>query len=226
MYVGEGQSFVLADIPGIIEGASEGAGLGHDFLRHIDRCRLLIHLVDVSGSEGRDPVEDFDAICAELESWSPELAGRPQLVAANKCDLLEPDSDNLQRLREHVESMGFRLFELSAATTQGSRELMQAAAAELDHLPPVTVYEPDYVPPEPELSSPEDIRIVHDGDTWFCEGEWLARLVASINFGDYESRMYFDRRLRQAGFFDRLEAEGITDGDTVSIYDIEFEYQS
>ena len=136
VYVGEGQSFVLADIPGIIEGASEGAGLGHDFLRHIDRCRLLIHLVDVSGSEGRDPVEDFDAICAELESWSPELASRPQLVAANKCDLLGDDTENLERLRKHVETKGHKFFELSAATTQGSRELMLAAADELDHLPP------------------------------------------------------------------------------------------
>lgn len=226
VYIGEGSSFVLADIPGIIEGASEGAGLGHEFLRHIDRCRLLIHLVDVSGSEGRDPVEDFDAICAELGQWSPELASRPQLVAANKCDLLEEGSDNLKRLREHVEAKGYRLFELSAATTQGSRELMQAAAAELDHLPPVTVYEADYVAPETLPVSPDDIIVAHDGNTWYCEGEWLARLVAGINFGDYESRMYFDRRLRQAGFFDRLEAEGIRDGDTVSIYDIEFEYQS
>lgn len=226
VYISEGKSFVIADIPGIIEGASEGAGLGHDFLRHIDRCRLLIHLVDVSGSEGRDPVEDFDTICEELKAWSPELASRPQIVAANKCDLLDPESDNLERLRAHVEAAGWKLYELSAATTQGSRELMLAAAAELDHLPPVTVYEADYVKPELELGSPDDIKITHDGNTWYCEGDWLARLVASINFGDYESRMYFDRRLRQAGFFDRLESLGIADGDTVSIYDIEFEYQS
>ena len=226
VYIREGESFVLADIPGIIEGASGGAGLGHDFLRHIDRCRLLIHLVDVSGSEGRDPVEDFDAICAELSAWSAELASRPQLVAANKCDLLGEDRTNLERLRAHVEARGCRFFELSAATTQGAMELMRAAQAELDHLPPVTVYEADYVAPEPELGSSEEISIRRDGGTWYCEGAWLARLVASVNFGDYESRMYFDRRLRQAGFFDRLEAEGIRDGDTVSIYDIEFEYQS
>ena len=131
VYVDEGVSFVLADIPGIIEGASDGAGLGHDFLRHIDRCRLLIHLVDVSGSEGRDPVEDFEAINAELAQYNAELASRPQLVAANKCDLLEPGSDNLERLRAHVEGKGLRLFELSAASTQGTRELMRAAAGEL-----------------------------------------------------------------------------------------------
>ena len=124
VYVAEGASFVLADIPGIIEGASEGAGLGHDFLRHIDRCRLLIHVVDVSGSEGRDPVEDFDAIEKELAEYSPELSSRPRLVAANKCDLLGDDRENLDRLRAHVEEKGWELFELSAATTAGTRELM------------------------------------------------------------------------------------------------------
>ena len=225
VYVDEGVSFVLADIPGIIEGASGGAGLGHDFLRHIDRCRLLIHLVDVSGSEGRDPVEDFEAINAELEQYNPELASRPQLVAANECDLLEPGSDNLERLRAHVEAKGCRFFELSAASTVGTRELMRAAAGELAHLPPVTVYEPDYVPPEPEIGTAEDVVIRHDGDMWIVEGDWLARLVASVNFSDYESRMYFDRCLRTAGIFERMEALGVKDGDTVSLYDIEFEYK-
>ena len=225
VYVDEGVSFVLADIPGIIEGASGGAGLGHDFLRHIDRCRLLIHLVDVSGSEGRDPVEDFEAINAELEQYNPELASRPQLVAANKCDLLDPGSDNLERLRAHVEAKGCRFFELSAASTVGTRELMRAAAGELAHLPPVTVYEPDYVPPEPEIGTAEDVVIRHDGDMWIVEGDWLARLVASVNFSDYESRMYFDRCLRTAGIFERMEALGVKDGDTVSLYDIEFEYK-
>lgn len=225
VYVDEGVSFVLADIPGIIEGASDGAGLGHDFLRHIDRCRLLIHLVDVSGSEGRDPVEDFEAINAELAQYNADLASRPQLVAANKCDLLEPGSDNLERLRAHVEAKGLKLFELSAASTQGTRELMRAAAGELAHLPPVTVYEPDYVPPEPEIGTADDVQIRRDGDVWIVEGDWLAKLVATVNFSDYESRMYFDRCLRSAGFFDRMEAMGVQNGDTVSIYDIEFEYQ-
>ncbi len=225
VYVDEGVSFVLADIPGIIEGARAGAGLGHDFLRHIDRCRLLIHLVDVSGSEGRDPVEDFEAINAELAQYNADLASRPQLVAANKCDLLEPGSDNLERLRAHVEAKGLKLFELSAASTQGTRELMRAAAGELAHLPPVTVYEPDYVPPEPEIGTADDVQIRRDGDVWIVEGDWLAKLVATVNFSDYESRMYFDRCLRSAGIFDRMEAMGVQNGDTVSIYDIEFEYQ-
>ena len=225
VYVDEGVSFVLADIPGIIEGASDGAGLGHDFLRHIDRCRLLIHLVDVSGSEGRDPVEDFEAINAELAQYNADLASRPQLVAANKCDLLEPGSDNLERLRAHVEAKGLKLFELSAASTQGTRELMRAAAGELAHLPPVIVYEPDYVPPEPEIGTADDVQIRREGDVWIVEGDWLAKLVATVNFSDYESRMYFDRCLRSAGIFDRMEAMGVQNGDTVSIYDIEFEYQ-
>ena len=227
VYVDEHVSFVLADIPGIIEGASEGAGLGHDFLRHIDRCRLLIHLVDVSGSEGRDPVEDFETINSELSRYSPELASRPQLVAANKCDLLDDAGrENLARLRAHVETQGLKLFEISAASTHGTRELMRAAAAELQHLPPIAVFEPDYVPPAPEIGRPEDVKITHDGRTWYLEGDWLARLVATVNFSDYESRMYFDRNLRSAGIYDRMEELGVQDGDTVSIYDIEFEYQS
>ncbi len=225
VYVDEGVSFVLADIPGIIEGASDGAGLGHDFLRHIDRCRLLIHLVDVSGSEGRDPIEDFEAINAELAQYNAELASRPQIVAANKCDLLEEGSDNLERLRAHVEGKGMRLFELSAASTQGTRELMRAAAGELAHLPPVTVYEPDYVPPEPELGTADEVEIKREDGVWYVEGQWLARLVASVNFSDYESRMYFDRCLRTAGIFERMEELGVQNGDTVSMYDIEFEYQ-
>ncbi len=225
VYVDEGVSFVLADIPGIIEGASAGAGLGHDFLRHIDRCRLLIHLVDVSGSEGRDPIADFEAINAELREYDPALAERPQIVAANKCDLLPPDSEALARFQAYVEERGYRFFPLSAATSQGSRELMRAAAGMLATLPPVTVYEPDYVPPAPEIGTAEELTIRRSGDVWEVEGPWLERLLGSINFSDYESRMYFDRALRQAGVFDRMEAMGVQEGDAVSIYDLEFEYQ-
>ena len=151
VYVDEGVSFVMADIPGIIEGASDGAGLGHDFLRHIDRCRLLVHLVDVSGSEGRDPVEDFDAINAELKEYSEELASRPQIVVANKCDLLEEGSDNLERLRRHVEEKGFSFFEISAAVHHGTRELVGECARCLRELPPIASFEADYIPPEPKV---------------------------------------------------------------------------
>ena len=226
VWVEEGVSFVMADIPGIIEGASEGAGLGHDFLRHIDRCRLLVHVVDVSGSEGRDPIADFDTINAELEQYSPELADRPQIVVANKTDIMA-DPENLEKLRAHVEALGYPLYEISAAAHQGTRELVWKIADKLSTLPPVKVFEPEYVrrPPQIDPSVPPTIERVDDGHTWLVESPWLQRLMNSINLKDYESRMFFDKSLRDSGLFQLLEEMGIEDGDTVSIYDIEFEYQ-
>ena len=225
IYVDEGVSFVMADIPGIIEGAAEGAGLGHDFLRHIDRCRLLVHVVDVSGSEGRDPVEDFDAICAELHDYSVDLSNRPMIVAANKTDLLMPESDNLERLRQRCEDLGIELYEISAGTTQGTRNLMRVVAEKLRTLPPVTIYEPEYVAPIVEAGDPDALEIEHYGNTWLVTGTWLERLILDINFDDYESRNYFDLQLRKCGLFTRLEEMGIQDGDVVDIYDMQFEYQ-
>ena len=225
IYVEEGVSFVMADIPGIIEGAAEGAGLGHDFLRHIDRCRLLVHVVDVSGSEGRDPVEDFNAICDELHNYSVDLSNRPMIVAANKTDLLDPESDNLQRLRTVVEAAGCELYEISAGTTQGTRQLMRVVAQKLSTLPPVTIYEPEYVAPVAEVGDPNALEIEHLGNTWVITGTWLERMVQNINFDDYESRNYFDIQLTKCGLYKRLEEMGIQDGDTVDIYDLEFEYQ-
>ena len=225
VYVDEGVSFVMADIPGIIEGASEGAGLGHDFLRHIDRCRLLVHLVDVSGSEGRDPVQDFEAINAELREYNPELAERPQIVVGNKCDLLGGERGNIEKLRAHVEEKGYDFFELSAVSHQGTRELVKECARRLKELPPLAPYEADYVPPEPKVDSSGELTIEHFDDMWLVEGPWLQRLVATVNFSDYESRMYFDRILREAGVFKRMEEMGVRDGDTVSMYDLMFEYK-
>ena len=224
VYVDEGVSFVMADIPGIIEGAAEGAGLGHDFLRHIDRCRLLIHVVDVSGSEGRDPVADFEAINAELAQYSPQLAQRKMIVAANKVDIME-DPALLERLKAHVEAQGYSLYEISAAAHQGVRELVQDVAGILDQLPPVTVYEPEYVPRLPEIDTTQALSIQQEDDVWLVEGPWLQRLISNVNFGDIESRNWFDHMLRQSGLFDRLEQMGIRDGDIVSMYDLEFEYQ-
>ncbi len=224
VYAGEGVSFVMADIPGIIEGASEGAGLGHDFLRHIDRCRLLIHVVDVSGSEGRDPVEDFKTINAELEQYSPNLAKRPQLVAANKIDIAA-DPGKLEEFRVYIKEQGLELFEISAATTSGVRELVNAAAAKLAHLPPVLIYEPEYIQ-KPELdTAPEDLKIEVVDDVWMIEGKWMEKLVRNTNFSDTESMAYFDRMLRNNGIFEKLEEMGIKEGDTVSIYNLEFEYK-
>ncbi len=224
VWVEDGVSFVMADIPGIIEGASEGAGLGHDFLRHVDRCRLLVHVVDVSGSEGRDPAADFDAINEELKRYSPELAERPQIVAANKTDIME-DSKNLEALRAHVEAQGYPLVEISAAAHRGTRELVKRIAERLSVLPPVTVYEPEYVPRVPKANTSAPLDIQHEEGVWFVEGPWLRRLMANVNFADYESRMWFDRTLREAGVFQRLEDMGIQDGDTVSMDGFEFEYQ-
>ncbi len=225
IYVDEGASFVMADIPGIIEGAAEGAGLGHDFLRHIDRCRLMIHMVDVSGCEDRDPVEDFEKINSELANYSEALASRPMIVAANKCDLIPEGSDNLERLRAYVTERGYEFYEISAATTQGTRQLMRIVASKLQDLPPVVVYEPEYVKPLAEAGEADDLTIQQFGDTWVISGKWLQQLINDINFGDYESRMYFDRQLRKSGLFTRLEEMGIEDGDTVSIYDFEFDYE-
>ena len=224
VYVEEGVSFVMADIPGIIEGAADGAGLGHDFLRHIDRCRLLIHVVDVSGSEGRDPVADFEAINEELARWSPELAGRKMIVAANKVDIME-DPSLLDKLRAHVEGLGLELVTISAAAHQGTRELVLRTAQLLQELPPVAVYEPTYVERPPEVDTDGAVDIQEFDGTWVIDAPWLQRLIANVNFGDYESRNWFDQKLRQSGLFDKLEEMGIKDGDIVSMYDLEFEYQ-
>ena len=183
-----------------------------------------MHVVDVSGCEGRDPVADFDAINQELRQYSPELAGRPQIVAANKTDIM-PDDTLLAALREHVEALGLPLYTISAAAHQGTRELVNAVAARLAELPPVVVYEPNYVkrPPKVDMSQPLEITV--EDNVYAIEGPWLQRLISNTNFGDYESRNWFDRMLRESGLFDRLEAMGIQDGDLVSMYNLEFEYQ-
>jgi GTP-binding protein len=224
VYVEEGSSFVMADIPGIIEGASEGAGLGHDFLRHIERCRLIVHVVDVSGSEGRDPVADFEAINEELFRYNEALAARPQLVAANKSDIMK-DPEILERFRAAIADKGYRVFEVSAATHQGIRELVYACAEELKKLPPITVFEPEYVEPEPVLETADDLTIEVEDNVFYIEGPWMERLLNRVNLSDSESLHYFDRILRASGLFTRLEDLGINEGDTVCIYHWEFEYK-
>ena len=221
VYVREGSSFVMADIPGIIEGASEGAGLGHDFLRHIERCRLIVHIVDVSGSEDRDPVSDFETLNKELREYDPELSERPQLVAANKCDIAQ-DRELTERFVQHVAERGHKLFLISAATGEGVRELVNAAMAELDKLPPISVYKSDYVHKTHIRGNPEDLKIEVYDDVWTIEGQWMEELLRNVNFSEYESRMFFERVLRNHGVYKRLEQMGIKDGDTVSIYDLEF----
>ena len=214
-------SFVMADIPGLIEGAADGAGLGIDFLRHVERCRLLIHIVDVSGSEDRDPVEDFERINSELFLYSEELASRPQIVAANKCDLAQDDT-NLQRLIAHCESYGYPVFSMSAAMAEGTRELMNRTAEELSKLPPIKVFEAEYVAPEKTVS--DDLVITKEEGVYVVSGKKLMDSIAMVDPDDYESLAYMQRVLRDMGVFDRLEQMGVQEGDTVSINNFEFEY--
>lgn len=221
--VDEESSFVMADIPGLIEGASEGSGLGHEFLRHVERCRLLVHIVDVSGIEGRDPIEDFAAIGRELERFSPELSNRPMLVAGNKTDLAAPEA--IGRFRTHVEGLGLRFFELSAATGRGTKELVDAIAAELKTLPPVTIYEREEIPLEEiQRRASNEFHIKVEDGVYIVEADWLAQVLGSVNMDDYESLQYFQRVLRNSGIIAGLEELGIRDGDTVSILDFEFDF--
>lgn len=220
---GEEQSFVMADIPGIIEGASEGAGLGHDFLRHIDRCRLLLHLVDAAGSEGRDPIEDVLAINKELADYSEFLATRPQILVANKTDLLVDDQTNIDRLRAYAEEHGYEFLTLSAATNAGVHELVMKTWERLSKLPPVITYRPEFVPEEVVVTE-RDIEVAKVEDYYVISGAWVDKLMLSVNTDDYESRLFMDRSLKNAGVYDKLEAMGVEEGDFVVIGDIEFEY--
>ncbi|MBQ8567670.1 MAG: GTPase ObgE, partial [Oscillospiraceae bacterium] len=178
----ENKSFVMADIPGLIEGASDGIGLGHEFLRHVDRCRLIIHVVDVSGCEGRDPKEDFEIINRELENFSEELAERPQIVAANKCDMAS--EEQLADFRKFVEEKGYRLFEISAATTMGTKELMSAVATELDKLPPIKEYEAEPLPVMLDESAGmgERFEITRGDDAvFYVEAPWLEHIMRTVD---------------------------------------------
>ena len=221
----EGKSFVMADIPGLIEGASEGVGLGHEFLRHVERCRLIVHVIDVSGSEGRDPIEDFKAINHELENFSMELAEAPQIVAANKRDMATPEQ--VERLRNYVEDQGLLFYEISAATTKGTKELMYVVWERLSVLPPVKQFEAQPLTQEElddKLISKKDFRVTVEDGVYFVEADWLLDILRTANMDDYSSLQYFQNVLRTSGIIDKLEEMGIEEGDTVSIFDFEFEY--
>lgn len=221
----EHMSFVLADIPGIIEGASEGVGLGHEFLRHIERTRLLIHVVDVSSIEGRNPIEDFDIINEELSRYNMELEKRPQIVAANKTDIIQ-DEEAYENFKTEIKRRGYTLFEISAATRAGVDELMKHVYSELQKLPPIQVY-------EPEMDLEEETRtdttergfdISMDGNVYVVSGSWIESVGGSVNFSDEESLQYFQRALKNHGVIDALEEAGIHEGDTVRIGDLEFDF--
>ncbi len=225
--VAEEQSFVMADIPGLIEGASDGVGLGHEFLRHVERCRLIIHVVDASGMEGRDPIEDYETIQTELERFSEDLAKRPQLLAANKCDLATPEQ--IDRLKAYAAEKGIPFFPISAATTQGTAELVQATASRLAELPPILEFQPDPITPEEleqEASLHEKFDVAVEDGIYYVDAKWLEPILRTVNMEDYSSLQYFQRVLRNSGIIARLEEMGIQEGDTVDILGFEFDFVS
>lgn len=221
--MGEGSSFVMADIPGIIEGAWEGVGLGHRFLRHVERCRLLVHIVDVAGSEGRDPIEDFKTINSELVKFNPELAERPMLVAGNKCDLAT--DEQIERFKHFVEEQGYEFFPIMAAIRYDVDPLLNRIQELLSKLPPIVRYEAEPMPQiKPEDIGKRSVEIKSIDGIYFVEGEWLLNIMRTVDFDDYESMQYFQRVLINCGVIDALREAGVVEGDTVSIYDLEFDF--
>lgn len=222
--LGNNRSFVLADIPGIIEGASEGVGLGHEFLRHIERTRVLIHVVDVSSIEGRNPIEDFDIINNELSQYDMALEERVQIVAANKTDIIQ-DEDKYNSFLKEMDTRGIEVFEISAATNTGVDALMRRVYEELSKLPPVIIF-------EPEMDIEEDIfeddgkgyTIRRENESYVIEGPWIEAVGGSVNFSDRESLQYFQRMLLKRGVIEDLIEMGIKENDNVIIGDLEFDF--
>ena len=221
---GEERGFVAADIPGLIEGAAEGAGLGHDFLRHIERCRLLLHVVDVASTEGRDPIEDIKNINRELANYSPELATRPQIVVANKIDVLDRELVDVDAFEKYVSEEIGQLIYVSAATGEGMRELVRLCDKTLSTLPPLKIYDAEVSMEEEAVAGGKKTIVRRENELFVVEGEWLVQLMNQVNFDDWESLNFFQKVLQNSGVFDLLESRGCQDGDTVSIYGFEFDY--
>ncbi len=218
-----GVSFVMADIPGVIEGASEGVGLGHEFLRHVERCRLLVHVVDVAGSEGRDPLTDFDTINEELQKFNPDLASRPMIVAGNKCDLAT--DEQLEAFAAAMAERGYEYYPIMAPIAHGTDDLAKRCGALLSQLPPIRRFEPEpEVLPTPEELRDRSVQITNRDGVFFVEAAWLLNVMRGIRFGDSDGLQYFERVLQSSGVIRALEEAGVQEGDTVSIYDFEFEF--
>ena len=216
-------SFVMADIPGLIEGASDGVGLGHEFLRHVERCRMLLHIIDAAGSEGRDPIEDFEKINAELEKFDPELSKLPQIVAANKIDMA--DDAQIEHLREYFTSRGYEFYTMCAPIQEGTAEVINAVARRLKTLPPIKRYEAQEIPVEMfERQKDTGFTVREEDGVFIVEAPWLLKILQRTDMDDYESLQYFQRVLHSSGILDKLESMGIQQGDTVEIYDLEFDY--
>jgi GTPase len=220
-----GNSFVMADIPGIIEGAHSGAGLGHQFLRHVERTKLLIHVLDISGIEGRDPISDFDIINRELTRYNKRLSERRQIVALNKIDLIN-DDEVIHSIKEQLEKRGYEVFEISAATKEGIDILMDRVIVLLEEIGEVpSIFQEEENAYQEDKSEEENYTIKRGSQgQYIVEGSDLYRLIDSVNFDDLDSIRYFQRMLRKKGIIDELEKMGIEDGDIVNILDIEFEY--
>jgi GTP-binding protein len=216
-----GRSFVMADIPGIIEGAHQGVGLGYEFLRHIERTRILVHVIDVSGIEGRDPLEDFHIINRELKKYSEKLAERPQIVAANKLDIPEAD-DNLKRLKASLEPMGFKVFPVSAAQNKGFTPLLDEILRLLDEIPELESYEDEVDVYSLDIEDPYEI-LIENGE-YVVTGPAVDKLLGMVNLDDYESLQFFQRMLRKHGIIDALREKGVQDGDTVRMNDVSFDF--
>lgn len=221
--LGEGSSFVMADIPGLIEGASDGVGLGHEFLRHVERCRLLVHVIDAAGSEGRDPIEDFEKINEELKKFNPELAKREQIVVGNKIDLAE--DEQIERLQNYFKEHGYAFYTMCAPIVEGTKDIIDAVAAKLAALPAIKKYEKEEIPAEFfEKNKSGKFTVTVEDDVYFVEADWLLKILQRTDLDDYESLQYFQRVLHSSGIIDALVEKGIQEGDTVSIYDLEFDY--
>ena len=219
-----GDSFVLADIPGLIEGAAEGVGLGHDFLRHVERTKVLIHIVDISGLEGRNALEDFDNINDELKLYNEKLATRPQVVVANKIDILE-DESVFEEFKVTLEERGYKVFKMSAATREGVDDVISYVSQILKDAEDIELVSEDelYVP-ELDSAEEEGLNVEIEDGVYVVTGKSLRRIMYSVNFEDMESIQFFQKTMESEGVFDKLRDMGIEDGDTVKIYDIEFEF--
>ena len=222
--VRENDGFIAADIPGLIEGASEGAGLGHEFLRHVERCRLLIHVVDISGMCGNDPIDDIELINNELVNYSEALADRPQIICANKADMIDEELVDIEEFEEYVRENGWELIYVSAVTRENIDKLVSMVWDRLALLPPTQVFESTYVEPEILDDGNRDVEIRNENGVYIVEADWLYKVMGSVNFDDYESLSYFQKVLKNNGVIKALEEKGCDDGDTVSIYDFEFDF--